>query len=67
MKIVTDYKMVSADVLTLVRLLYFHNFLTVYLLCPHYSNTETIFLLFWIQIEYLSDRMKQSAQGLKLN
>lgn len=61
MKIVIDYKMLSADVPTLVRLLYFHKFLIVYLLSPYYSNTETVFLLFWIKIEFLSDRMKQSA------
>lgn len=65
MKIVTDYKTICADVLTLVKLIYFHNFLTVYLLSPHYSNTETIFSLFWI--EFFTYRMNESAWVVKLN
>lgn len=61
MKIVTDYKMIGADVLALVRLIYFHNFLTVYLLSPITAIQRLLFSLFWIQIGFLSDRTKESA------
>lgn len=56
--------MICADVLTVVKLTYFHNILTVYLLfspLQQYRDWFGFFSLFWIQIELFSDRMKESV------
>lgn len=61
MKVVPDYRMIGADLLTLIRLIHFHNLLTVYVLSLHYSSTKTGFPPTLLYMNLIIFRQDESA------